>query len=354
MPCSPPTNEEILRDLRYSREWYHRFSRDYFFHTSPPILNSTLPLPQVQLEHVQDSCNKSTAIYLVTPHYEPRTRGYNNDGADRSTIVYSIYQQWFRGHHVDIDFGNFVAKLISIKVPSPEQGATVEDVITIHQAWCEHVAATLALFSNNEKVTRAASEDYTYRHEHGPWGINEEQHMYYKLQPLFRALIIIIDNHAGEQGAGQIVHLVRTGLASELSALITFESIRPKLGRDMDFGGDNDNVVTTTLSAAIDFVMTLELREQIAFPERQRDLSVLDGRMGDTGNLTEVAKSKGYTGPEIRGPSTGWIKLAEGEDMLPPVTLTVTLQRHRAGLPPAQNPRSANRRKLVKKDSQIG
>ena len=83
--------------------------------------------------------------------------------------------------------------------------------------------------------------------------------MYYKLQPLFRALIIIIDNHVGEQGAGQIVHLVRTGLASELSAPITFESIRPKLGRDMDPGSDNDNVVTTTLSAAIDFVQMRQL-----------------------------------------------------------------------------------------------
>ena len=116
----------------------------------------------------------------------------------------------------------------------------------------------------------------------------------------------------------------------------------------------DDNVITTTLSAAIDFVMALELREQTAFPERQRDLSVLDGRMGDLRNLTEVAKSKGYTGSEIRGPSTGWIKLAEGEDMLPPVTLTVTLERNRAGLPPAQHPRAANRRKLVKKDSQVG
>lgn len=45
--------------------------------------------------------------------------------------------------------------------------------------------------------------------------------MYYKLQPLFCALIII-DIHAGEEDAEQKLQLVRTGITPELSAPIYF------------------------------------------------------------------------------------------------------------------------------------
>lgn len=41
--------------------------------------------------------------------------------------------------------------------------------------------------------------------------------MHYKLQPLFRALIII-DIHVDEEDAERKVQLVRTGITSELSA----------------------------------------------------------------------------------------------------------------------------------------
>ena len=75
-------------------------------------------------------------------------------------------------------------------------------------------------------------------------------------------------------------------------------------------GHDSDNLVTTTLSSAVDFIMALELRQQNAFPESHRDPSIVDERMGDSKTSTEIARSQGYTGSEIRGPSTGWVKLA--------------------------------------------
>jgi len=307
MPRSSPTNEQILHSLRYSEEWHHRRCREYFF--ADRLLTLTLipflPVPQVELEHIQDSCNKSTAIYFVTPHFEPHTRNYNRDAGDRFDIIYSTYEQWFRGHHVDIDFGKFVAKLISIKIPSDEQRPTVEDMMNIHEAWCEHVEITLPLCSKNKDFAGTEIEDHSYKQNHGPVGINEEQYMHYKLQPLFRALIIIIDNYASETGAEKVVHLIRTNITSKLSAPVTFESITPKFEQDSFFGHGNDKVVTTTLSAAIDFVMALESREQTAFPEKHRDPSIVDRRMGDSRSHMEIVKSRGYTGPEIRGPSTG-------------------------------------------------
>ena len=92
--------------------------------------------------------------------------------------------------------------------------------------------------------------------------------MYYKLQSIFRALIIIIDSHASEKSTETVVHLIRTNMTSELSAPIILESIRPRFEQNLFFGHENKNVVSTTLSAAIDFVMALESREHAAFPEK--------------------------------------------------------------------------------------
>ena len=189
MPRSQQTNEEILQNIRYSQEYHHRRCREYFSANAPLILTPSLPNPPVRLEHIQDSYNKSTAVYSITPKLEPRTIAYSSDSAKRSEIIYTIYEQWFCGHHVDIDFGNFVAKLISIRVPSPEQAITVEGIIDIHRAWCDHVEHTLPLCSN-----RTDMDDRLYNDDHGPIGINQKQHMYYKLRPLFRALIIIVDH----------------------------------------------------------------------------------------------------------------------------------------------------------------
>ena len=339
------SNEKILHNIRYSDEWHHRWSREYFFRHRPLTLAliPSSPTPQVQLEQIQDSCNKSTAIYCITPHFEPHTLNYTRDAGDRSDIIYSIYEQWFRSHNMDIDFGRFVAKLICLKTLSNEQKVTVEQVISFHRAWCEHMENTLPLCS--EVPTGTEYEKDMYRlHHHGTTGINVKQHMYYNVLPTFCALIVIIGNHTTGENSERVVHLVRTDIASELSARITFASIRPKLEDERYFGYGEENVISTSLSAAIEFVMALDLREQAAFPGKRRDPSIVDEKMG---NPTERARLRGYTGPEIRGPSSGWVKLVEGEDVLPPVTTLVSVKRRRDGLP---NPRLPQSRKMIKID----
>lgn len=73
------TNEQILYNLRYSQEWYHRRYREYFGVYDPLTLTPCLPNPPVRLEHIQDSCNKSTAVYSMTPHLEPHIMVYSKD-----------------------------------------------------------------------------------------------------------------------------------------------------------------------------------------------------------------------------------------------------------------------------------
>ena len=312
MPIRRPvrTNEEILRRVRYFEEWEHRRRREYFALNRPLTLslNHSLPIPQVQLEQIQDCCNKTTAIYYMTSRMP-------------FDVMHSIYEQWFRGHNIDIRFGKFVAKLIRLEIPSNEQKVTGEDIIGFHKAWCEHVENSLPLCSPENGPTGTEYEIFTYRRQHhGTLGINQEQYIHYKLQSTFRALIIIIDSHASEKSTETVVHLVRTNMTSELSAPITLESIRPQFEQNLFFGHDNKNVVSTTLSAAIDFVMALESPEHAAFPGKCWDPNIVDKMLRGWKSPMERAREEGYTGPEIREPTTSWVKLAEGEDVKLPTT----------------------------------
>ena len=65
------------------------------------------------------------------------------------------------------------------------------------------------------------------------------------------------------------------------------------------------------------------MREAKAFPENHRDTSVMDERGADPGYHTSRARSMGYTGPDIQSTSSSWVNLAEGEDVLPPLTPAV-------------------------------
>ena len=329
MSPSPLTNEDILRTLRFSEEKHHRLCREYFFGLGLLTLSSTLPIPQVHLEHIQESCNKGTAIYFVTPHLEGHTQAYGRDSGLRDRIIFSIYEQWFRDHRVDIDFGSFVAKAIRIKIPSIEEKPTIRDIIKIHKAWCEHVEINLPLCSPKTDSTGAEIDDPSFEF-HGGIGIIRKQNMYYELRPLFRALIMVVDDNTGPD-TEKIVHLIRTNIPSKLSGPITFESISPKLNSDKSLGSQNNDVLTTTLPAAIDFVIALESREKEAFPESQRDPSIIDERGADPGYFTTRARSLGYTGPEIKRTSSTWVELAEGEDLLPPITPGVMKMRTRRG-----------------------
>ena len=65
------------------------------------------------------------------------------------------------------------------------------------------------------------------------------------------------------------VHLLCTNNPSEISAPNTFQSMSPKLESGKSLGSHNDDLVTTTLSAAIDFITALEIREEKTSPENK-------------------------------------------------------------------------------------
>ena len=336
MPLSsrtPPTNEEIIHRLRYDEEWRHRSSREYFF-DKPLDLPLTLPPAdlKVELEHIQDSCNKSTAIYITSPRPKPRTLSYNQESTIRCDIIYTIYERWLDSHNVDIDFGNFFAKLICTR-PSANDQAPVQDIISFHRRWCDHVESTLPSCATSMKLRGVPFYDRPYNPDYGVIGINSDQNSHFKLRPLFRALILIADNDPKPTGAERVVKVIRTDLAAELSAPIDLASIEPKIEYDLSRGQQ----VTTTLSAAYDFVTALELREQAAYPGRYRDPEAAEELEGP-GCHMKKAKSMGYSGPAIQGSSSGWIHLNEDEEVLPPVTPLMVRMRCQLRLGPPRMP----------------
>ena len=323
------SNREILREMRYEREHNHRNWREIFFYRQPLALPHNSLIMEIALDQFQDSCNKSTAIYW-TP--EPGPRSSQKPGMG---LIHSIYGQWFCGHDTDIEFGRFVAKLIAVPTPLGEQGATIPDILKIHKAWCNDVAAMLPTFSSQE----VQADDY--ERAFSSFCFNKEQHMHYKLQPLFRALIVVYDHYASNGKEEPVVHLVRTGDTAGLSAPIKFENVKPVLNTALFPTSDlpAEDTITTTLSSAMCFVLALESREERAFPKNSpRDPTLLDETIGRKELRDELAQKLGYTGPEIQGPSTNWIELAEGEEVAPPATWQAQLARRNAGIDPAPNP----------------
>ena len=56
-----------------------------------------------------------------------------------------VYQKFFRGHKIDVEFGRFTAKLIRIESPEMER-VTLRDIVKVHNALCERIGPTMPTF----------------------------------------------------------------------------------------------------------------------------------------------------------------------------------------------------------------
>lgn len=117
---------------------------------------------------------------------------------------------------------------------------------------------------------------------------------------------MIVDGVYYHDIESQLVHVLRTGDESRLSQPIDLRELDSSLE-------EYETEVTTTLSKAVDFLWKLGLREEQAFPF---DETVIDENLLRFGHppcyegthirtTYEWAKSKGWTGGRLTGPSTG-------------------------------------------------
>jgi hypothetical protein len=294
-------NDMVINSLRIFRESRFSSRNKRIFGRRPLRLAPTLPLPDLEhdsgsapwllsIEHLQDFCNKSTAIYCTdiltdfTPMYE------------------FIFKKWSPGdvHKLDIEFARFFAKLVGVTSnPSP----TTQQIIMLHEALCDASRTAHGTgFVKEDNWDNLMDIDF----------IGGHQVEFYNIKPLLRALIIVIDKRNPRNEPNfekQEVRLVRTGATTGLRQPIAFDglTVLDKI---------NENEVVTTLPEAVRFVMDLDGREEALL--EKRDMRILDHWLG----LPKVQIQRYFSepnGPRYQfwtgedadipvGPSTNWWK----------------------------------------------
>lgn len=256
-PLEEYTKDEILWLLRTELEGAHRrdtrlYAVNYSYLANLNSADNSLDMTDGDFF---DTCNKSVPIYiLLGPHWFAVGRVLHN----------YIYRRWFRPYRSDIEASRFICKFITpsdMSNSSPPSKMTVNTLVSLNETICAQVEAHRRTFAE-----RLEQQPEFTRAE---WRASQiENNGLYQVQPLFRALLIIISckdyRRETSADAGRIpVFLVRTGVEEGLSAPITFDGIEDRI--DGNFVDETGNTVLTTLETAIDFVMNLEAREAAEF-----------------------------------------------------------------------------------------
>ncbi|PKK47853.1 hypothetical protein CI102_8171 [Trichoderma harzianum] len=245
-------------------------------------------LPDIPTYHWIDICNKSVPVYIL-----PGKRWL----LLRIVLHNYIYRRWFRPYRSEIDFLRFIYKFI-IPQDLPDNTtvslSTVDTIISLSKA-------VIARFEAHRIVKvekRAASQNFCSISWSDPVNLD-----FYILQPLFRALVIIVSdekyNKEPSTALGDLpVYLARTGVEEELSAPISFEPLAAKIICHIEPG----RVIQVTLETAIDFAIGLEAREAAAFGLRPDPAT--DWKPDE--DMLEAWRSIGETEPLV-GPNSQWV-----------------------------------------------
>lgn len=183
-----------------------------------------------------------------------------------------IYKEWFRYYDDDPDFsfGHFFANPVQITSTGPKETA---DICEAHRSLCDRAYSFL-------HMARGGEAGYAYGD-----GLVTSYPQDHNLFPLCRAVFIIFDKISPRPGASvsldtevqrQNVLLVRTKDEDGLSASITFDTIRSQslpLARHDINTEDSDSIIRVSLRTAVHFILDLQRREEIAFPDLRRRTS---------------------------------------------------------------------------------
>lgn len=214
-------------------------------------------------------CNKITAFYWLQT---AQLVGASGERRLMPRIVYAtIYREWSQYYDLqpNIEFGRYIANPIRITSNGP---STIRGVLKAHHSLCMQAC---------DLITKARQE----------YGLADKPHRTdlrrYDIHPLYKAIILLMDRYeidfqsdlAGlfsleDAAQQQSVLIVRTGLEAGLSARISFASLRAEslpLDRSDVDGQPVIDIVRTSLTTAVRFVLDLEKRERMAHPESAQD-----------------------------------------------------------------------------------
>lgn len=219
----------------------------------------------IRLEDLRHVCNKPTACYWL----QSAQRSLNGIRYDPDPVTFgAMYEEWracYPENRPNFDHGHFLANPIRITSAGP---TTVSEVLEAHWFLCAQTSTLLT-------QAHAKANELTALYA---------QYIDYSLNPLYPAIILIMDwvhNSAKSISTPadgflrlrqfaqlQTILLVRTGDDEQLSAPISFESLKDQslpLDRS-DATGQEDNIIRLTLATAVKFITTVEEREASANP----------------------------------------------------------------------------------------
>jgi hypothetical protein len=256
----------MLWTFRTELEGYHRRGLHFatIFLNYQPSARDIDALPKMTAWDFADTCNKSVPVYLRMQPEDGRWSLF-------ITVLHNyIYHRWFRPYRSDVEDHRFICKFIMPKdLPADDESgvspsrSVLDTLIAMNKA-----ISTEADTRHREYAERLAAGDKNAFDELRLCGLPIIDLKYHRVQPLFRALLVVVDSkyYKTEDGSttvgGMPAFLVRTGIEDGLSAPISFGSIADRID---GYEGERQDVVKTTLEAAIDFVMGLEERERAAF-----------------------------------------------------------------------------------------
>lgn len=260
----------LLEDLRREAEInYEQYALTSMVR-HPLTLPLKSPLPLVTYDHLQDLCNKPTAIYM---------KAGKQLHIHREDIKDYICDKWTRGniHTTNVEFYRNFAKVIAFETPEGEIPGP-KDILALHKSLIARLEETRPKFDTcgREEALYGGLVDHLI--------YNPENRRHFKIKPLFRDLVIVLEGPAGNNVADFPVTLVRTSTSSFNFA---------KLGKE------NDVAITVSLAEVVRFVMDLDEQE----PDYQ-DYNALAYHYAKV----REAEARGFTRGDIVGPSTTWIK----------------------------------------------
>ncbi|KAF2187981.1 hypothetical protein K469DRAFT_704263 [Zopfia rhizophila CBS 207.26] len=257
----------IQRDMEFRERMTIRWaSTDYF----RILLEDTIG--KVEPRKFKYLYNKPTAFYWLQSAQRADASGQRT--LTPKIIFAAIYEEWHRCYNAkpNIGYEHFFANPVRITSTGP---STIQGVINAHRYLC---AQASSLENRGGGPVDNLIEQLPSSSQH------------YSLFPLYHAIIVIIDRldrhnedckpesdgfiSLRRLAQGQTVLIARTGTEEGLSAPISLEGLKSQslpLERS-DIITQEVDVVRVSLAAAVQFIVSLEVREDLAIPKTKDKL----------------------------------------------------------------------------------
>jgi hypothetical protein len=263
--------EDLLKAWHFRRDAKHREETRMHWATTDGyrIVLEDL-VGRVDIRTSMRLYNKPTAFYCLQSAHTRRMRSLAS-----KILLAGTYEEWRRCHNgtPTIEYGHFFANLVRIAPTGP---TTLQGVIKAHLSLC--VQASSLAKQVNKRVDSMS------------FGSSLQP---YSLLPLYRSIVVVVDRIDG-CGAPtvpepdrktnirmfaqfQTVLIARTGVEDGLSAAISFNGLASESLplETADIISQDVDVVRVSLSAAVQFIASLEARENSLLPKPE-DGSPLD------------------------------------------------------------------------------